>query len=343
MAFNRNKRSLALDLKREGGREVLRRLLGRADVFVQSLRAGAIEELGLDFARATALNPRLVYCSITAFGTRGPLSGPPGLRPADAGLRRHHVGQRPPGPGARAGAGRRSWTWAPACGRRSASWPRCASATAPAAARRGDDRALRDRARCGSSYHAMGYYWRYGRGPAAAGLGHRDDRALPGVSRRRRLGDDRRRLGRAVRQRLTEALGVPELAARSALRGQSFARRPVASRWSRRSRRAPARSRPPICSSGCARPACPPRPSTDGPGAAVSRRPRPAECSSAPTHPRVPDYRAIGLPISGTASGPAVRRVPPLLGEHTAEVLTGLGYDEADHPRTSRRAMSVQL
>jgi len=59
MAFNRNKRSLCLDLKRNGGLEVLRRLVARADVFVQSLRPGAIAELGLDYSRATALNPRL--------------------------------------------------------------------------------------------------------------------------------------------------------------------------------------------------------------------------------------------------------------------------------------------
>src|SRR5262245_60070008 len=71
MAFNRNQKSLALDLKHDAGLAVLRRLVARADVFIQSLRAGVIGELGLNFASATKLNPRLVYCSITAFGTRG--------------------------------------------------------------------------------------------------------------------------------------------------------------------------------------------------------------------------------------------------------------------------------
>jgi crotonobetainyl-CoA:carnitine CoA-transferase CaiB-like acyl-CoA transferase len=60
MAFNRNKKSLSLDLKREGGLDVLRRLVKRADVFVQSLRAGVAADLGLDFAGASALNARLV-------------------------------------------------------------------------------------------------------------------------------------------------------------------------------------------------------------------------------------------------------------------------------------------
>src|SRR3954467_14665988 len=81
MAFNRNKKSVALDLKHEAGLTVLRRLVSRADVFVQSLRAGVIGELGLDLAGATALNPRLVYSSVTAFGTGGPLADRPGYDP----------------------------------------------------------------------------------------------------------------------------------------------------------------------------------------------------------------------------------------------------------------------
>ncbi len=81
MSMNRNKRSLALDLKGEAGMEVLRRLIARADVFVQSLRAGVVGEMGLDFEGAKRLNPRIVYCSITAFGTRGPLRDQPGYDP----------------------------------------------------------------------------------------------------------------------------------------------------------------------------------------------------------------------------------------------------------------------
>src|SRR2546422_10118944 len=100
MAMNRNKKSLALDLKADGGLEVLRRLIARADVCVQSLRAGALGELGLDFAGAARINPRLVYCSITAFGARGPLADLPGydaLMQAYGGLMsvNGHPGQEP--------------------------------------------------------------------------------------------------------------------------------------------------------------------------------------------------------------------------------------------------------
>src|SRR2546426_1245611 len=100
LAMNRNKRSLALDVKTEAGLGVLRRLVARADVFVQSLRAGVVAELGLDFAAASRLNPRLVYCSVTAYGTRGPLRDLPGYDPmmqAYAGLMsvNGHPGQEP--------------------------------------------------------------------------------------------------------------------------------------------------------------------------------------------------------------------------------------------------------
>src|SRR5204862_7444333 len=70
-----------LGRRRGGGLEGLRRRVARADVCVQSLRAGAIAELGLDAPAARVLNPRLVYCSITAYGTRGPLAALPGYDP----------------------------------------------------------------------------------------------------------------------------------------------------------------------------------------------------------------------------------------------------------------------
>ena len=68
LAMNAGKRSLALDLRR--GREVVERLVARADVFVQSLRPGLAEELGLGAATLRAANPRLVYATIAAYGRR---------------------------------------------------------------------------------------------------------------------------------------------------------------------------------------------------------------------------------------------------------------------------------
>jgi crotonobetainyl-CoA:carnitine CoA-transferase CaiB-like acyl-CoA transferase len=81
LASNAGKRSLALDLSDGRGREVVLRLVDRADVFVQSLRPGAAERHGLGAAELRARNPRLVHCSIGAFGARGPLSEQPGYDP----------------------------------------------------------------------------------------------------------------------------------------------------------------------------------------------------------------------------------------------------------------------
>jgi crotonobetainyl-CoA:carnitine CoA-transferase CaiB-like acyl-CoA transferase len=78
-AANADKRSLALDLKRGG--DVLLRLAEGAEVLVQSLRPGAAERLGIGPAAVRARNPRLVYCSIGAYGPRGPLADQPGYNP----------------------------------------------------------------------------------------------------------------------------------------------------------------------------------------------------------------------------------------------------------------------
>jgi formyl-CoA transferase/CoA:oxalate CoA-transferase len=80
-AANAGKRSLALDVRASAGREALLRLVERADVFLQSLRPGAAERLGLASEALLAANPRLVYCSIGSFGRSGPLSDRPGYDP----------------------------------------------------------------------------------------------------------------------------------------------------------------------------------------------------------------------------------------------------------------------
>ena len=81
LASNAGKRSLAVDLGEDRGREIVLRLADRADVVLQSLRPGAAERHGLDASELRARNPRLVHCSIGAFGSRGPLSGQPGYDP----------------------------------------------------------------------------------------------------------------------------------------------------------------------------------------------------------------------------------------------------------------------
>ena len=68
LMLNRNKRGVALNIKKEGGREVLAKLLAEADVFLEGFRPGYLARYGLDYETIHKINPRLVYCSITGFG-----------------------------------------------------------------------------------------------------------------------------------------------------------------------------------------------------------------------------------------------------------------------------------
>jgi len=79
VTVNRNKRSAAIDLARPEGRAAFERLVARADVVLEAYRGGVAERLGIDWARLAPLNPRLVYCSLSAFGPEGPWREKPGV------------------------------------------------------------------------------------------------------------------------------------------------------------------------------------------------------------------------------------------------------------------------
>ncbi|UWR33009.1 CoA transferase [Sulfitobacter sp. W027] len=74
---NRNKQSIAIDLKTQEGREVLKRLISQADVFLHNMRMKAVRKLGFDAATLRAINPGLVYCSAIGFGSDGPYADRP--------------------------------------------------------------------------------------------------------------------------------------------------------------------------------------------------------------------------------------------------------------------------
>jgi crotonobetainyl-CoA:carnitine CoA-transferase CaiB-like acyl-CoA transferase len=79
LAISRNKKSVALDLRREDGRAVFHRLVGTADAVLDNFRPGVLERLGADFATLRGVNPRIVCCSISAWGATGPLRDFPGF------------------------------------------------------------------------------------------------------------------------------------------------------------------------------------------------------------------------------------------------------------------------
>jgi crotonobetainyl-CoA:carnitine CoA-transferase CaiB-like acyl-CoA transferase len=80
-AMNRNKRAIALDIGKPEGQATLRALVAKSDVFIENFKAGGLAKYGLDYARLSALNPKLVYCSITGFGQDGPYAPLPGYDP----------------------------------------------------------------------------------------------------------------------------------------------------------------------------------------------------------------------------------------------------------------------
>ena len=74
-AANRGKRSVTVDIARPLGADLVRRLAAKADILVENFKVGGLKKYGLDYASLAALNPRLVYCSITGFGQTGPDAG----------------------------------------------------------------------------------------------------------------------------------------------------------------------------------------------------------------------------------------------------------------------------
>src|SRR5246127_4544050 len=81
LSLNRNKCDIALDLTVPEAREVARELIGRADVVVENFSAKVMEKFGLDYPSVVSSNPRLVYCSISAYGRKGPFASRPGFDP----------------------------------------------------------------------------------------------------------------------------------------------------------------------------------------------------------------------------------------------------------------------
>ena len=325
LALNRNKKSLAVDLKSDAGIVVLKRLVERADVFIQSLRAGVVEELGLDFAAAKRLNPRIVYCSITAFGTDGPLARLPGYDPlmqAYGGLMsiNGHPGQEP----ARIGTsiidmGTGMW-----------------AALGIVAALRERDRtgravevttALFETALAWVSYQASGYFGG-GEVPKPQGSGTAmiaPYQAFPTADGRAMIaaGSD------ALFRRLADVLGEPELSSDPRFADNPSRvrnRQSLVAAISARTRRFETTDLLDRLSKAGV-PAAPiltidrvlDEPQTAASGMILEA-----------AHPRLSRYRTVGLPIRWQRERPGVRRVPPLVGEHSVDVLTWLGYTHDD-------------
>ena len=78
LSANRGKQSVTLDFAKPEGAALLRRLVAQADVLIENYKVGSLQKYGLDYESLKAINPRLIYCSITGFGQTGPYAARPG-------------------------------------------------------------------------------------------------------------------------------------------------------------------------------------------------------------------------------------------------------------------------
>ncbi|MEL7490054.1 MAG: CaiB/BaiF CoA-transferase family protein [Pseudomonadota bacterium] len=78
LAANRNKKSVCIDIASEEGADIIRRLAAKSDILIENFKVGGLKKYGLDYPALSAVNPRLVYCSISGFGQTGPSAARPG-------------------------------------------------------------------------------------------------------------------------------------------------------------------------------------------------------------------------------------------------------------------------
>ena len=75
MLWNRNKRSVVLDLKKHDDLLILKQMAEKADVMIENFRPGVVKRLGIDYDAVSKINPTVIYCSISGFGQTGPYAG----------------------------------------------------------------------------------------------------------------------------------------------------------------------------------------------------------------------------------------------------------------------------
>jgi formyl-CoA transferase/CoA:oxalate CoA-transferase len=323
LSANAGKRSLGISLRDPDGREAVLRLAERSDVFLQSLRPGRAEALGLGPEAVRARNPRVVYCSVGAYGRVGPLSREPGydaLMQAAGGL--ISVTGEPGRPGVRVGASlidQGTGTWA-ALGVLAALLERDRTGTAPAV-----DVSLYETALGYLGYHLAGFL---ADGTVPTGEGTRFPMVAPYqvfATRDGELmiagGNDR------LFARICDVLGTPELVddPRFRTNPDRVANRDELGRLleDRLATDTTARWHERLTAAGV-----PVAPVADVADIVAAPQTEALGMLEPLPHPSIPDLRLPALPLSFDHERAVHRSPPPAVGQHTAEILAEVGYDD---------------
>ncbi len=324
MMLNRNKRGMAVNLKVPGGLEVAKRLLADADVVIENYRKGTLEKLGLGYDVLEKLNPRLVYCAVSGYGRTGPYADKGGfdlIAQGFAGLM--SITGEPGGPPVKSGtsiADINAGIFA-ALGIVSALFARAQSGRGQVVETSLMEAAIQQ------TYWQTAIYFATGVNPGPSGSAH----ILAAPYQAFPTSDGWINVGGANQpnwERIVKVIGRPELAADPRFRTNGDRMKNLAALTPLIAERLRARA-----SADWIR-------EFEAAGVPVGPVNRIGDMLADPQvaaremvveveHTRAGPTKAIGFPIKFSATPGAVTRAAPLLGEHTREILAGLGYDAA--------------
>jgi crotonobetainyl-CoA:carnitine CoA-transferase CaiB-like acyl-CoA transferase len=325
MAVNRNKRSLALDLKDERHQAVFHRLVADADVVLENYRPGVAARLGADWETLSAVNPRLVYASVSGFGQTGPYAQRPGYDLIAQGLSGvMSVTGEPGGAPVKCGV---------PIGDLAAGLYCAVAILSAIVARERTGRGQRIDTSLFECALALSIWetaelWATGRVPEALGSAHR----LLAPYQALRTADGHITVGgntEALWRRLCDAVGRPELAEdpRFASNEERMAQRAELAEELETALAARGADEWVAVLSEAGVPC---GPIHDYREVFADAHTQAREMEAWVTHPVEGEMRALGIPVKLSDTPGSVRRPAPLLGEHTAEVLREAGLDEAE-------------